>query len=123
VFWQNHPSSIENLGRLLVIGNATLKVAVQIFCMEALKTKTFLERRSEKREHVGGTYLVKLDPGKGVPPFTCFVWDISESGIRLKLSERANLPPVVHILIGNVRKAAKVIWQKGDQVGLQFVAN
>jgi hypothetical protein len=68
--------------------------------MEALKTKTFLGRRSEKREHVGGTYLVKLDPGKGVPPFTCFVWDISESGIRLKLCERANLPPVVHILIG-----------------------
>jgi len=31
--------------------------------------------------------------------------------------------PVVHILIGDVRKAAKVVWQKGDQVGLQFLPN
>jgi len=80
-----------------------------------------VERRSKKREHVGGTYLVKLDPGKGATPFTCFVWDISEDGIRLKLSEPRPLPPVVHVLIGDVRKAAKVVWQKGDQVGLQFL--
>jgi hypothetical protein len=91
--------------------------------MEALGKKTFVERRSEKREHLGGTYLVKLDPGQGASPFTCFVWDISESGIRLKLRQRIALPPVVHVVIGNVRKAAKVIGQKGDQVGLQFLAN
>ena len=99
-----------------------LKVTVQISSMEPVK-KTFVERRSETRDYRGGTYLVKLDPGKGASPFTCFVWDISESGIRLKLSERRPLPPVVHILIGNVRKAAKVVWQKGDQVGLQFLPN
>jgi len=80
-----------------------------------------VERRVKKREYVGGTYLVKLDPGKGASPFTCFVWDISESGIRLKVSERHPLSPVVHVLIGNDRKAAKVVWQKGDQVGLQFL--
>jgi hypothetical protein len=105
------------------IDNVALKVAVQSSSMEALGKKIVVERRSEKREHFGGTYLVKLDPGKGGCPFTCFVWDISEHGIRLKLSERAGLPPVVHIMIGNVRKAAKVIWQKGDQVGLQFLSN
>ena len=82
-----------------------------------------VERRSKKREHVGGTCLVKLDPGKGASPFTCFVWDISENGIRLKLSERRSLSPVVHVLIGNVRKAAKLVWQRGDQIGLQFLSH
>jgi hypothetical protein len=89
--------------------------------MDALKTKSGIERRSEKREPFNATYLVKLDPGKGLRPFTCFVWDMSESGIRLKLSERADLSPIVHVIIGNIRKATKVIWQKGDQVGLQFI--
>ena len=80
-----------------------------------------VERRVKERQYVGGTYLVKLDPGNGASPFTCFVWDISESGIRLKLSERNPLSSVVHVLIGNDRRAAKVVWQKGDQVGLQFL--
>jgi hypothetical protein len=95
---------------------------VQIRPVNAFGKYPLVERRSEKRERID-TYLVKLDPGKGLHPFTCFVWDISESGIRLKLSEQADLSSVVHIIIGNVRKAAKVVWQKGDQVGLQFLAN
>jgi hypothetical protein len=87
--------------------------------MDAFSKPPFAERRSEKRKIVDNC-LVKLDPGTGRPPFTCFVWDMSESGVRLKLSEIIDLPPSVHIIIGNVRKAAKVVWQKADQAGFKF---
>jgi hypothetical protein len=80
-----------------------------------------VERRSEERQP-GGNVLVKLDPGSGRLPFSCFVWDISDKGIRLKLSENSELPPIVHIVIGDVRKRARVVWRKADHVGLEFVA-
>ena len=79
-----------------------------------------VERRSEQR-HQPSQFLVKLDPGNGQKPFTCFVWDLSASGIRLKLSENVELPRVVHVIIDNVRRPAKVIWRKGDHVGLSLL--
>jgi PilZ domain len=79
-----------------------------------------IERRSEKRQFIGH-YLVKLDVGKARSPLTCFVWDISERGARLKLSERIDLVGVVYVIIGSVRVCARVIWQKADQVGLEFL--
>ena len=89
--------------------------------MESIPKPQTVERRAEERRP-GGNALVKLDPGRGRPPFTCFVWDISEKGVRLKLSENSELPPIVHIVIGDVRKAARVVWRKADHVGLEFVA-
>jgi hypothetical protein len=77
------------------------------------------ERRSEERQFIGNP-LVKLDPGEGRPPLACFVWDISERGARLKLSQVIELPKTVGVLIGNVRKDARVVWSKGDQIGLEF---
>ena len=90
--------------------------------MDVFSKPPSIERRSEKRQTFGD-YLVKLDPGKDQAPFTCFVWDMSEGGARLKMSEKIDLPPHVHIIIGNVRKAARVIWQKADHVGLKFVGD
>jgi hypothetical protein len=78
-----------------------------------------IDRRSEPREQM--TCLVKLDVGMGIDPFTCFVWDISAGGVRLKLSKRPKLPAIVHVLIGNVRKKAHVMWQRDDHLGLKFV--
>jgi len=89
--------------------------------MKIIPKPPTVERRSEERQP-GGNALVKLDPGSGRPPFTCFVWDISERGVRLKLSENSELPPIVHIVMGNVRKRARVVWRKADHVGLEFVA-
>ena len=66
---------------------------------------------------------MKLEPGKGRPAFTCFVWDISEGGIRLKMAENTDLGPVVHVLVGNVRKVARVVWREADHVGLQFLGS
>ena len=80
----------------------------------------FVERRSEKRHRIGQV-LVKLDPGKGRTPFTCFVWDLSDNGARLKLPENIELPSVVHVIFGNVRKRATVIWREADHVGLSLL--
>jgi hypothetical protein len=80
----------------------------------------FVDRRSEPRRRVDN-FLLKLDPGRGRAPITCFVWDVSEGGTRLKLSENIDLPPVVHVIIGNVRKAARVVWREADHVGLQYL--
>jgi hypothetical protein len=35
------------------------------------------------------------------------------------MSQDIDLPPVVHVVIGNVRKPARVVWRKADHVGLQ----
>jgi hypothetical protein len=77
-----------------------------------------LERRRQERQFVGNP-LVKLDPGRG-EPLACFVWDISESGARLKLAQPVDLPSTVTILIGNVRKSGRVVWRRDDQVGIEF---
>ena len=89
--------------------------------MKIIPKPPTVERRSEERQP-GGNALVKLDPGGGRSAFTCFVWDISEKGVRLKLSENSELPPIVHIVMGSVRKRARVVWRKADHVGLEFVA-
>ena len=81
-----------------------------------------LDRRSEPRRRVDH-FLLRLDPGDGRAPITCAVWDISEGGTRLRLAEDVALPAVVHVVIGNVRKAARVVWRKADHVGLQYISD
>ena len=81
-----------------------------------------LDRRSEPRRRVEA-FLLKLDPDDGRAPINCSVWDISEGGTRLRLAEDVALPRVVHVVIGNVRKAARVVWRKADHVGLQYLAD
>jgi hypothetical protein len=87
--------------------------------MDALAKTEAAERRSEPRQRMNA--VVKLDPSNGGDLIACFVWDMSESGARLKLSVDSELSQVVQVLIGNVRKPATVVWRKGDQVGLEFL--
>ena len=87
--------------------------------MDALAKTEAAERRREPRERINA--IVKLDPCNGSEPIACFVWDMSESGARLKLEVESDLGKTVQVLIGNVRKPATVVWRKGDHVGLEFV--
>jgi hypothetical protein len=86
--------------------------------MDALLKTEAAEHRSKPRQRMNA--IVKLDPSNGNEPIACFVWDISESGARLKLAVDSDLSKVVQVVIGNVRKPATVVWRKGDQVGLEF---
>lgn len=84
-------------------------------------TKPPVERRREPRQAVKNV-LVKLSFDEGVEPITCFVWDVSRRGMRLKLPRPVvTLPAVVYVTVDNVRKPARVAWAKADQVGLEFI--
>ena len=87
--------------------------------MDALAKTDAVERRIAPRQRMN--VLVKLDPCNGSEPIACFVWDISDTGARLKLAVVSELGKRVQVLIGNVRKPATVVWHKGDQVGLEFI--
>jgi hypothetical protein len=79
------------------------------------------ERRREPRQGFNGC-LVKIDLGPAQEAIVCFVWDISLRGARLKLSKCVELPKVVNVLIGDVRKEARIVWCNGDQIGIEFFA-
>jgi len=68
-----------------------------------------------------GDYVLQVDARDGREPMTCFIWDISEAGARLTYTQDARLPDEVAILIGNVTHRARVVWQKGDQIGVEFL--
>ena len=78
------------------------------------------ERRSEPRYAVKDV-LVKLRFTSDAEPITCFVWDISRRGMRLKLPTRMSLPARVYVTEGHLIKPARVAWVKGDRVGLEFI--
>ena len=78
------------------------------------------ERRSEPRYPVKDV-LVKLRLASDAEPITCFVWDVSRRGMRLKLPTRMILPALVYVTVGHLIKPACVVWMKGDQIGLEFI--
>ena len=79
-----------------------------------------IERRHDERETVGH-YLLQIDAGDGRDPIQCCIRNISSGGACLELSEKAELPNEVTLIIGNVIRAAKVVWRKGNQIGIAFL--
>jgi hypothetical protein len=80
-----------------------------------------VERRRHAREVIGGDYVLRLDMGDGHEPMKCFIWDISEGGARLTLTENVRMPDTMAALIGNVVRAVRLVWHKADQIGIQFL--
>jgi hypothetical protein len=83
-----------------------------------------IERRQKLRCE-GGKQVIGLDPLDGRPPIACSVKDISEAGVRLKLSKRWNdmkLPPIVRVMTDHETFHARIVWQNDDEIGLAFLA-
>jgi hypothetical protein len=78
------------------------------------------DRRQYPRVSIGN-YLLQLDPCDGRKPISCVVWDISETGARLRLAGDVALPPTIDILVGNVTRKARVVWRKSTQIGIEFI--
>lgn len=79
------------------------------------------ERRPSTRKRV-------LFRGVAVDPFrrngaACQVRDISQTGARITVSPITNLPDQLHLIIVRAELAyqARVIWRRGEEVGLAFV--
>jgi hypothetical protein len=79
-----------------------------------------IERRRSARSRIGH-HVLRVGLANGREPITCVVWDMSEEGARLVLSEDAELPAEVTVLIGNVTHRARVVWSKDRQIGVEFL--
>lgn len=80
-----------------------------------------IERRRHPRDVIGGQYVLRVDAGEGREPMKCLIWDISEAGARLTLTEKARMPDKMVALIGNVTRPIRLVWQNGDQIGIEFL--
>jgi PilZ domain-containing protein len=79
------------------------------------------ERRSSQR------HLVHLDgriAGTAVrEPIECTVWDLSEAGVRLVVSEPADVPLEFELQIPaeDARARVRLVWTTGIHYGARFV--
>jgi hypothetical protein len=79
-------------------------------------------RRTSKRSRVLLSALI-VDPDKDMV-LPCRIENISESGARLKLSERRFVPPRVWLIAitAGLAYRANVIWRKDDRLGVETTA-
>ena len=88
--------------------------------MESDAKLQIAERRKGERETVGH-YLLQIDARDGRDPIQCCIRNISLGGACLELSEKAELPDEVTLVIGNVMRQAKIVWRKWNQIGIMFL--
>jgi hypothetical protein len=67
----------------------------------------------------------KIITGRDLVSSDCLIRDFSSRGARVRISVTTDLPPKVSLLM--IKEAllfeANVIWRRGDQTGLAFVAH
>ena len=54
----------------------------------------------------------------------CKLMDLSESGARLGITDVRNLPPQFNLYLARIGQSAhqcRIIWQRGNEVGVEFV--
>ena len=79
------------------------------------------ERRFGKRWPTSLNGIIVL--GAVVPPIHCPVRDISDDGARISLPHPVDFPSKFELGIGKgFFAAARVVWGKGNEYGLLFVA-
>jgi hypothetical protein len=78
-------------------------------------------RRKSLRRHFG--YPAQMHFGVGVPPRTCVIIDMSETGAQLNVPADADIPQEFSLLVGgnaNVRRQCRVVWRSGNRMGVHF---
>lgn len=88
--------------------------------MSVVRQQNVQERRKEKRIGVA-RYLLQIEVGGGRPPIMCYVFDVSGTGMHLKLAADIEVPDQVRILMSDGTRDAKVVWRDGRHIGLEFV--
>lgn len=81
------------------------------------------EQRKTKRTHRRQAAWVVLDGGGA--KISCVLWDISEGGARLAAAHGNALPDVFGLFLtkdGKSRRFCQVVWRRGGQLGIRFVA-
>jgi len=81
------------------------------------------EQRKAKRAHRRQAAWVVLDGGSA--RISCVLWDISEGGARIAAAHGNALPDVFGLFLtkdGKSRRFCQVVWRRGSQLGVRFVA-
>jgi hypothetical protein len=81
------------------------------------------EQRKTKRTHRRQAAWVVLDGGGS--KISCVLWDISEGGARIAAAHGNALPDVFGLFLtkdGKSRRFCQVVWRRGSQLGVRFVA-
>jgi hypothetical protein len=79
------------------------------------------DRRQAPRVDIYGQYTIRLDPRDGREPIVCPMLDFSVTGFRLELPQDVSLPTDVQILIGELAHSGRVVWRKGNVVGVDLI--
>jgi hypothetical protein len=68
-------------------------------------------------------YPIQVDVADGTAPFECALLDISEKGARILSDAPQKIADQVVLLLGQrgARRRCKVVWRKGNEIGLEFV--
>ena len=82
------------------------------------------EKRRSKRKAL--KYPARIDAGDGTAFRECMLCDVSESGARVLLKVRENVPERFTLLLGTEGAAPRlceVVWRDGAELGLRFKKN
>jgi hypothetical protein len=79
----------------------------------------FPERRKSVRRRTLKAATIVV--GNGEPDISCFVRDISETGVRIKLSDSLAVPDDFVIRIGHdAPRPCRIVWRGEGQLGVAF---
>jgi len=76
------------------------------------------ERRSAARQKAYSEAWA--DPGGVEPAIPCKVIDISHAGAKLECPPGVSLPAEFTLHVGNTKYAARVIWRRQAQIGVEL---
>jgi hypothetical protein len=79
------------------------------------------ELRAAKRGAVGEPGWIRQDGGFAKRP--CTVLDISDTGVRLKVSSDQTVPSIFNFVLaktGGLGRRTRVKWKRGNEIGAEF---
>jgi hypothetical protein len=86
------------------------------------KMRRWREQRRHPRHRIISTAWLRV--GDDPVPHVCVLWDISEGGARLSVTDMATVPKEFLLLLERDAlrgTSCRVAWRQRDQIGLEFV--
>ena len=86
--------------------------------------KTTTDRRSHSRRTVVSTAWLRVK--ENPVPMVCVLWDLSEGGARLSVSNPQEVPDEVSVALRRDERngtRCRVVWRSNDDIGVQFIQN
>jgi two-component system cell cycle response regulator len=78
-------------------------------------------RRAPRRRVLKTATIMTLN---NMSVVSCTLRDMSETGARLRCLDQASVPKEFYLVfpVENTRCLARVVWRRGDEIGIQFVS-